>query len=64
VPIYYYLALSQDLLMTRVLFVFGSKRGSSQSSAGTQVLVLPALEQAGTDIFSPHAESPMFGVGN
>jgi hypothetical protein len=33
-------------------FVFGSKRGSSQSSTGTQVLVLPALEQARTDIFS------------
>jgi hypothetical protein len=38
--------------MTHFLFVFGSKRGSSQSSAGTQVPVLPALEQAGTDIFS------------
>jgi hypothetical protein len=37
--------------MTHLLFVFGSKRGLSQSSAGTQALVSLAQEQAGTDIF-------------
>jgi hypothetical protein len=43
------------------LLVFGSKWGSSQSSAGTQVPVLPSLEQAGTNIFfSPHAPAQVF----
>jgi hypothetical protein len=51
VSIHYYLALYRVLLMTHHLFVFGSRRASSQSSAGTQVPVLPALEQASTNIF-------------
>jgi hypothetical protein len=49
--------------MSLVLFVFGSKRGLSQSSAETQASVLSALEQASTDIFQPPCPRPSLLVG-